>query len=336
MGCQFLGINLLFYFLNRNRKRILCYHNVLPEGHFQDRLHEGVSHSEFVFQQQVRHLAKRFPMGLDLENPRQLTLSFDDGYRNQHAIVHPILMQYGIRAYFFCALDLVLGNCTLLIDEIMLWLSYTAEGEYNIRLPGLLRSMTLNIRSEADRLSCYQTVYSQIAADYHNIAPAVRAEFDRCRPFSEIRSWIEPDYQTLRFSPILPHALDAMKAYGHQVGAHSMTHAVMSSLNEDDMNQEYEACSRELGKLFNCAVFSYPYGGLREVSLRETEATRNHGFTDAVSNTNTPLPGNRTYTRYFRPRMALPNTSDVAVIDFILSGAKHFMQHCRLLPKLQP
>ena len=34
-ACHASGLNRLFYFLNRGRKRIITYHNVLPDAHFR-------------------------------------------------------------------------------------------------------------------------------------------------------------------------------------------------------------------------------------------------------------------------------------------------------------
>ncbi|MEI7682514.1 MAG: polysaccharide deacetylase family protein, partial [Betaproteobacteria bacterium] len=146
--CDCLGINRLFYFLNRNRKRILTYHNVLPDAHFQNCLLEGVSHCESVFREQIRSMARLYHFGLDLTDSHQLTLTFDDGYRNQYAVVHPILMQYGIKAYFFCALDLVLKSETLLIDELLLWLSSSKVGTYEIYLPSIAQPLIFDIQGE--------------------------------------------------------------------------------------------------------------------------------------------------------------------------------------------
>ena len=89
-----------------------------------------------------------------------------------------------------------------------------------------------------------------------------------------------------------------------------------------------------MGRIFNCTAFSYPFGGLREVCQREIESAKTHGFTQAVSNMIEPLPGTRRYTSLFLPRLALPNSAEVAVIAFTLSGARYFLQHRRLLPQV--
>jgi peptidoglycan/xylan/chitin deacetylase (PgdA/CDA1 family) len=329
--CRWLGVNRLFYFLNRNRKRILTFHNVLPDALFRSSLHEGVSHSESVFRRQIAHLTSRFRFGTDLKNPRELTLTFDDGYRNQHAVVHPILMQFGIAAYFFCCLDLLSGEEPLLIDLFLLWLSYVEYGEYRIHLAPDAEPLTLVIGREADRLRCWQLLYGKLRENYIKVAPRLYEELDRCRPFAEVKKQIDPAYYRLRFTCILPQGLAAMKACGHLIGAHGKTHAPLASLDPAALDAELRACAREMGETFNTRVFCFPFGGVGDLA----NEVKNNGFTHALSNVNRPLPKGRAYNDFFIPRLALPNTADVAVMDFILSGAKHFLQHFRLLPRWQ-
>ena len=329
LACRFLGVNRLFYFLNRKRKRILAYHNVLPDAHFRNRLHEGVSHSESVFREQITHLTRRFKIGLDIDDPNQLTLSFDDGYRNQHAVAHPILMQFGIKAYFFCTLELVSDAKTLLIDEFMCWLSYAKAGCYRIELPNGTPPLTLIVQNDNDRLACWKLLYPHILADYPTVAPALYAELDRCQPFSEIKQQIDATYRTLRFDPILPHALLTMKAYGHLVGAHGKTHAPLGCLAKPALEEELKTCESEIGNTFNTGVFCFPFGGLKET----TSDVRRFGFSHAFANINVPLPKTQSYHDFMIPRLALPNSANPAEMDFILSGTKYFLKHRCLLPK---
>jgi CelD/BcsL family acetyltransferase involved in cellulose biosynthesis len=303
---------------------------VLPDAEFENRLHEGVSHSESVFRRQVAYLVSRFRFGLDLTESRELTLTFDDGYRNQHAIAHPILMQFGIKAYFFCTLDLLAGSGPLPIDKLLFWLSCVPFGTYQVRVGPGTQTTRLAIQTEADRRACWLIVFPSIMQHYTAVAPLLCSEFDRCQPFADIRQNIDPAYYALRFTPMLPQALWAMKDYGHLIGAHGKTHAPLSSLDNGALKEELRACAQEVGPIFNTTVFSFPFGG-KEDSANDV---RKSGFSHALSNINEPLPQGMSYSDGFIPRLALPNTAVPAEIDFILSGAKYFLQNFRLLPKV--
>lgn len=329
--CHYLGINRLFFFLNRRRKRILTYHNVLPDEHFRNRLHEGVSHSESVFREQIRHLARQFQVGLDLTDPRQLTLTFDDGYRNQHAVAYPILMLHGIKAYWFFTLDLLEGKGPLLIDRLLFWLSYVEPGSYQVVLEPNAIPIVLDIHSEEDRHRCWRRLYAIIRPRFATLAPKLDDEFNRCRPYAGLVQNTDDNGYRLRFTPIQPTAVAAMKAHGQLVGPHGKTHFPLAALGPEALEAELEACRQQIGKLYNTTVFSFPFGGIEE----SVQGVTPHGFSRGLSNTDLPLPVCWNYSEDFMPRMALPNTAEPAVMDFILSGAKHFLQHGRLLPQIQ-
>jgi peptidoglycan/xylan/chitin deacetylase (PgdA/CDA1 family) len=69
------------------------------------------------------------------------------------------------------------------------------------------------------------------------------------------------------------------------LGAHTMTHPNLARVCVErlgeEMRQSAEATSKYLGKPVK--TFSYPYGGKRAVSGRETQAAMDHGFALAVT-----------------------------------------------------
>jgi len=256
--CYYFGVNRLFYFLNRNRKRILVYHNVLPDAHFKNRLHEGVSHSESIFRRQIAYVLSKFRCGTALDNPQELTITFDDGYLNQYAIAHPVLTQFDVKAYFFCALDLLQKDEPLLIDQLMFWLSYVPYGSYEVYLSTKEPPQKLILQREEDRRKFWRSAYPQIAGDV-SVAARLRASFDHCYSYEELLKHIDLHYYDLRFAAIPHHDLTEMRNYGHFIGAHTKSHPVLSSLNADELDREVKGCADEIGKTYNCRVFSYPF-----------------------------------------------------------------------------
>ncbi len=330
--CHYLGIARLFFWLNRGRKRIITYHNVLPDGPFAGALHAGVSHSAGVFRRQIDYLRRLFPCDTDLDNPRTLTLTFDDGYLNQYAVAHAILAEFGLRAYFFCTLALWEEDAPLRVDRLLCWLSHVPPGRYVLPLREGEAPIILAIAGDADRLPCWLRLNRLLAAreiDEAELLAAVEA----CVPLADIRAGLPADAYALRFTPIPAAALAAMRAYGHQVGAHARSHRSMALLDDADLHAEVAACAARVGDLFNTGVFSYPFGGVREVTPRVIDCVRAHGFTRAVANIALPLAGGMAYGPFFLPRFALPNTAARHELSFILSGAKYFLQHRRLLPR---
>lgn len=324
---QRLLLNRLFYFLNRKRKRILTYHNVIPDRQFRDIPAEGVSHRVSVFKQQIEHLSARFPIGLNLEDPRELILTFDDGYWNQYEFVHVILKEYGIRGYFFFTLDLLSGDHPLLIDQLLFWLSYVDRGTYQVRVEG--RLIQLQIETDQDRHRCWQKLYPIIRPNFKSLAPSLLAEFESCYPSEILVHKVDQDYYRQRFTAVLPDALNEMKSYGHMIGAHGKTHAPLAALDRAELEEEMVSCRQAIGVTFNCTAFSFPFGGVEE----SCQGVSNFGFSQIFGNINCPLPASWEYSNSFIPRMSLPNEANAAELDFILSGAKYFLTNFKLLPK---
>lgn len=69
------------------------------------------------------------------------------------------------------------------------------------------------------------------------------------------------------------------------LGAHTMSHPNLARVCverlQDEMRQSADAISTYLGR--PVTTFSYPYGGKKAVSERETKAARDHGFALAVT-----------------------------------------------------
>ncbi len=329
--CHYLCISRLFFRLNRGRKRIITYHNVLPDARFSGALHEGVSHSAGVFRQQLTYLRRLFPCDTDLDNPHSLTITFDDGYLNQYSEAHPVLVELGLRAYFFCTLALWETGEPLLTDRLLCWLSYVPHGVYTLPLPVGKVPLALSIASDSDRRFCWVILNRLITAGEID-EQKLMAMFEACIPFATIRACMSADDYALRFTSIPDSAIAEMQAWGHRFGAHGRTHKSMTLLDDDILKQEVAACSTQLGARFNSSVFSYPFGSTREVSPRVVACVQAHGFTRAVSYINHPLAGDLKYSAMFMPRFALPNTATRYLLSFELSGTMYFLKYRRLLP----
>jgi peptidoglycan/xylan/chitin deacetylase (PgdA/CDA1 family) len=323
------GFTALCYRLNAERKRIITYHNIIPDQWWKELPHLGVSTPESIFVAQVRHLQRRFPIDTDLSNTQSLTITFDDGFANQYEVAFMHLQRVRVPAYYFCIAELITERRLPLIDQLLFWVSYADAGRYMLHLDG--QEIPLAIEQPQDRFSCWNVIFRLLLSGAVDMRQ-LHEMLDAFCSFSSLQSRIEPVDYHLRFVPIEMSELATMKREGSLIGAHSQTHQLMEKLTPSGLRAELRVCAALLGSLYNTHVFSYPFGRTDEVSLEAIAATREAGFSHACANCHTPLGEDREYSTFFIPRFSLPNTTDVDVLDFVLSGAKYFIQYRRLLP----
>lgn len=321
-----MGFTKLCYFLNRNRKRVIAYHNVIPDKYFDDSLHLSHSMRESSFKAQLEIMKKKFKISNALEDSKAITITFDDGYLNQYEIASRLMDRYNMKGYFFCVGDLISKGETILMDRLQYWISYVEEGTY--KLEDL--NITLELKDKDSRKREWQKISNILNSGVTQ--EKVEEEFEKACSFKNLR---EPNekFLRLRFTPILKSNLKTMKGKGHLIGAHSAHHRRLSLMNEDQLQQDIKICKEALGSTFNTKVFAYPYGSKEDITPRVIEVIKKAGFKEAFGYSNGSLKGDLKYNKYFMPRMFLADTSDKELIDFTLSGAKHFIGFRRLLPK---
>lgn len=299
------GIDALFYWLNRKAKRIVTFHNVLPQGLWRKDLANGVSHSLNDFKTIVRECGKQFSFSTDLRDARTITLTFDDGYHNQFEYAFKALRDLGIPAYVFVS---KIKEGGLLIDRLLHWVS----------------NVPVDLIPDGDRLRYWtKEIWPRFVADRAARGETVFRELDAKWPYAKIEESLSADYRRERLSGISTAECEEMRAAGWEIGWHTRSHYPLNGLSRDELRNELD-CSSE----FKGVCFSYPYGNPVEVGDEAVGLVRELGFPCAVSNCNT-AELNAT-SRFFLPRMALrANKYD---LHFELSGAKLFLRTRRLLP----
>ena len=329
---HYAGISRIFFLLNRGRKRILTYHNVLPRNLITDSLLDGVSHSDDSFARQLDFILGEFSCSLDLADPKSVTITFDDGYINQREVAHPILARAGVKAYFFVSGNLLASGEPLAIDLLQCWMSNVQAGTYTPVFDGRSTRMPLEISSEKSRRSCWGRLDALLNSGQVSQVELVEALYG-CVPRERIVERLDTEYRRLRLTPLTSEDLAGLKAYGHLVGSHGVSHEILAGMNEDRLESELRAADPVGNDAHNTDVLSYPFGGQREVPLRVIDVMRHVGRTTALANVNGPLAEGRRFEQLFMPRMSLPDDGRSHILSFVLSGAEHFLKYRQLLPR---
>lgn len=271
--CFWSGIDGLFYVLNRKRKRILTFHHVIPDA-YSDYLRGGVATLERDFRAVIARLRKRWAFSLDLDDPRTITLTFDDGYRSQFDVAAAILYELGnIPAYLFVSGEIApegeTGNARvrpLLIDALTVWVAYVPDGEYTFVYAG--KQVRLSLHGKQSRFEAWvKQVWPLYLEDASSKGREVLARLDACYPFDKVAEALPVGFRAIRLHGMSREMLEELKSRGWAIGAHGVAHYPFGYLSEQAAQKELDACGEALAGIVNTKVFSWPYGGAETIGV---------------------------------------------------------------------
>lgn len=263
-----LGIDGLFYWLNRHAKRIITFHNVLPDHLFRNDLPNGVSNSASSFEAIVDEIGTRYRFSVDFFDAKTCTLTFDDGYLNQYEIAGSILRAKGIPAALFVCGDLIGSQEPLKIDQLLHW-TQVEYGEFALSM--------------------------WISDIWPRFLAQEKIDFD----YDAISKSYSPEYRRLRLTGVTSEQLKSLRMSGWTIGWHTYSHRPLASLDGKQLSHELDSPSE-----FRNECVSYPYGNQKEVGAEAIDEVCRAGYPCAVSNTNAEENNS---SRYFMPRMFLPS-----------------------------
>lgn len=309
-----MGLFRFYYWVNRSKELVITYHNILPDELYDSSVHLGVSHAESVFENHI-NLIK------DIQKNRKILITFDDGYKNQLEVAAKILNKYNLKAIFFITFEMLITSRALLIDMLLMWTSYVPAGIYRIfdqeyKLDNSNRAqVTSGIYEKLiESPSLWQVLESELNKTF---------EFDKLDVTSELRS--------LRFEPLNEGDLNELKKQGHSLGAHGWSHKPLATLSGDEQRQEFSLSKKYTDKYCNTKIFSYPYGGPKEVSPQTVSLCEHFGFSAAYMNIPRAPRWTGINSNYVQTRMSLPNCKNRFVLHAKLSGFEGFLKRacCR-------
>ena len=315
----YFGVNAFFYRLNCHRKRIITFHNILPDEIFRADLSNGVSNSASSFRSIIREIKKRFPFSINLKDSKAVTITFDDGYLNQYEVAAKILKEEGdIPAILFVAGDLIdnsLPGEALTIDKLLHWTSYAPNGDYQFKdADGGTHQFNLK---KDNRIAIWrEKIWPGYVRDVANRGNQLLAQLDAQYAIQELFSQLPDAYKRLRLTGVSQTQLNELRTRGWEIGWHTKSHFPLSALSHEEKIIEIQP-----PKGFEDVVFSYPYGELQSVDAATIEIAQLCGFPCAVANI---MQTNKLTSNYFICRMDL--SSNKYRLHFRLSGAEVFFR----------
>jgi peptidoglycan/xylan/chitin deacetylase (PgdA/CDA1 family) len=202
---------------------------------------------------------------------RALAISFDDGYADNEELAAPILRRLGLTATVFVATSFLDGGC-MWNDKVIEAFRRCEAGQLDLRSLGLALH---SLDSIAARRAAIDAVLDRIK----HLDPQERLRLTEAIVQA---AGCKPSPQLMMRSDQVRN----LRSLGMEVGAHTVTHPILTRLDAASARDEIGRGKRELETIVDAPVrlFAYP-NGVPDVDYGSAHATlvRECGFSAAVS-----------------------------------------------------
>lgn len=324
--CYWLGIDALFYFLNRKAKRIITFHNVMPKRLLPQGKRIGLTDTEETFAMKIHEIGKHFHFTTDIHDNKGATITFDDGYRNQYEVAAPLMGD--TKGVIFACGKLYDNNYpseALVVDLLMHWTWLVPNGEYHINYHSAVVASIVVDDTNRDMV-WQKAIWPSFVKDSKTKGYGLLDALNSIVSISSLLDKCDKEYLRLRLTGFSSQEIETIRNNGWLVGWHTHEHFLLSALDKEEKIKEIDFLAPAATK---AVPLSYPYGEIQSVDNECQEIARNAGYSCAVSN----LPdANKMSSKFFLPRITLSDNK--YLLHFELSGVKYFMKNRSLMPIL--
>lgn len=222
--------------------------------------------SPITFRDLLKHLDNGQPL------PRRpIIITFDDGHADNYTHAFPILRSLDIPATIFLSTSYIDSDKVFWFDHVAYLIfrtkakflsinhdDFRLEIRHGVTGRRLAREQTLSYLKSLPntvRLKCLEEIKHQLGA---NISPQDKEK-------SSALSW-EQVYE--------------MNKNGIEFGSHSVTHPILSKLDDNELYYEIDHSKKEIERRLNETIdtIAYPVGGKTEFSSRVVKQCMNTGY----------------------------------------------------------
>jgi peptidoglycan/xylan/chitin deacetylase (PgdA/CDA1 family) len=179
--------------------------------------------------------------------PRAVCITFDDGYRSTHDLALPVLREFDLPATVFVT-TAYLGSGNMWNEIILDAVRSLPDGALDLREAGLSQR---ELHGVADR----QLLLRELTARAKYLPPPERQALTA--HLARMAGSTAPEDLMLT-----PDMIRAMAAQRIEIGAHTVSHPILASLDDASARHEIEQCKRDLEAITGAPVryFAYPNG----------------------------------------------------------------------------
>ena len=203
--------------------------------------------------------------------PRAVCITFDDGYRSVHDLALPILKELKLPATVFVTSGYV-GGGNMWNDRIIEAVQTLPAGQLDLRELGL---GAYSLASLGDR---QQTVGKLTEASKY-LPPQARLDLIKRL---EVLVGEDLDHDLM----LTPEMVVNLDRAGIEIGAHTISHPILTSLEDDSSRLEIAGGKKELEAIIGKPVhlFAYPNGKVgKDFDQRHTRMAQEAGFSAAFT-----------------------------------------------------
>ena len=265
-----------------DRAVVLAYHSIADSSDYAS---PAIQVSCEDFERQISHLNQNYNLvklseiaaALDGDwnlPERSVAITLDDGYADNISNALPILEKYNAPASLFVTVKPVLERAPFWVGRLERAIR-TADG-YEALSKRLLLPCSLNTGNEA---------FSAAASHINN-----RSGNERRKAISNVEEALKNDGARIEsFDDFMasPEQLKSWQAAGMEIGAHSLTHPILTSLDDDEAFSELKDSKTRLETELGTEIpgLAYPNGPgvASNVDKRIVNLARKAGFKYAVT-----------------------------------------------------
>jgi peptidoglycan/xylan/chitin deacetylase (PgdA/CDA1 family) len=314
---------------------VLTYHGVLPSGYtIVDPNLDGNLVSADSFRLQLRFLRDHYNVispsqflhwceaGGELP-PRSALLTCDDGLRNSLLDMLPILQEFKMECLFFVTGASLSHAPTMLWYEELYLMFLAAPGCFTLEL------LDIGVRAEVNQQEKRSFWWNLIRrlSQYdlnrrRNLLKAIRMQLRLSEKWDA--AYRDDPVLGRRFLMLnLPELLQLADA-GMGIGAHTLSHPMLSQSSPDVAWNEISQSKRELEQVLGHEMWAlaYPFGDASSVTPREVQMAKRAGFKAAFLNFGGSFRG----SKFALPRVHITAEMSLAEFGAHISGCHRSLQ----------
>ena len=296
----------------RGRGAILVYHRIVKDNQIKEDLELGLTVSCSNFEKQIKELKSKYKicsMNQFVENLKKktnkfmVTITFDDGYKDNLFQALPILAKHEVPATIYVTTRFLDKN----VDIWWYELADTIQNKTDLNFEYNGKKFNFLLKNKKQKSLAYQNLtklFKNLKIDQQNQLIGKITDTKKRKNYSDICLNSE-EVLMLEKNPLIT------------IGSHGHNHQNLKILSDDEVKFEITKSLEILEKLLNHKVkhFAYPFGGKDHVSIREQKMIKQMNFDTAVIGSVHPI---KDHNFFSLPRIYVgKNTCEKTLINHL-------------------